>query len=231
MLSLSFESMREKFEDGTYSVYDLPNALFMDHTGVYVDSAPYPDIPEGQERVENRVSKKKKMPTLKATSDGDCDDWDFKVKVIHTDSIDRDSLEEMVMSKSDRKVDQVDDQCIPKISVDEALKKMKVTLSIDMKYYLQKTHDLDADLEYKVSDSLKSKDANEMRKLEQELFYKTMCRLFGKENADDQIEMDGKNYGKSFIIRDFSILTYDGNTMIATARRGDYYLLFRFNWS
>ena len=63
---------------------------------------------------------------------------------------------------------------------------------------------------------------------EQELFYKTMCKLFREEvSDDDQLgQHDEHEYDKAYMLKDFRVLSYDGNDTYATAQRGNYYLTF-----
>lgn len=113
---------------------------------------------------------------------------------------------------------------------------MFIKFSCDMKYYLANKSEIDVDLGRQVDwNSFDPNDAMAVKKLEQELFYENMCKIFGRESDDDdRIEVDVKSeqlYEKSFMLSDFSIYAFDGNELHAIANRGDYYLLFHFDFS
>jgi hypothetical protein len=57
-----------------------------------------------------------------------------------------------------------------------------------------------------------------------------MCKLLGeKDDANDLIkETDKANVGEENILNNFRILYADGNLKFATARRGQYFLLFNY---
>jgi hypothetical protein len=140
----------------------------------------------------------------------------------------RESLEEAIIEERKR---EKRSECIeaPKISFKDALKAMKVDLSCNMEYYLANLNELEADLNRPIDINVIIDDKLEMRKLEQELFYKNLCKILsdGEESKDDKVEKDG-DYVKTFMITDFRIFHFDGNNMYATAKRGNYYLVFIF---
>lgn len=232
MASSSFASAAEKFEKGLYAVSYIPGVLFMDYTGVYVnESAPYPDIVEALERRKRRDPEIDNVltPKLKATSYGD---WFSRVILLHSGYFaSRERLDDILIRTDKRKVGP---QCISasRISLQSALKAMRVELSINMKYYKENLTEIDTDLGYKVTDSVDFNNDLAVRKLEQELFYKMMCKLCGNENADDHIEVDGKEilFDKTYMIRDFSILSFGDNSMMATATRDDYYMVLLLDY-
>jgi hypothetical protein len=83
----------------------------------------------------------------------------------------------------------------------------------------------------KVSD-LDLKNVQALKKIEQELFYSLMVKIFGEDeivSAEDDSKPDNNDtlFEKSFILRDFHQYL-DGNYMYGSARRGDYYLIFNY---
>ena len=75
-----------------------------------------------------------------------------------------------------------------------------------------------------------------VKKLEAELFYTLMCKLFGGSEYEEAIsvsrpEVDDETlttlFDKTFMLNEFHLLSSDDNSYkFATARRGNYYLLF-----
>lgn len=56
-----------------------------------------------------------------------------------------------------------------------------------------------------------------------------MCKLFAEsENDQDKPSDDDTIYEKCFVVKDVHILHAYQNYMFATAKRGNYYLLFSF---
>ena len=67
----------------------------------------------------------------------------------------------------------------------------------------------------------------------QEIFYRLMVELFGEPTADESDDRDEKQEGefeKALMVREFRKLYFDGNFLKATARRGNYYILFSHCW-
>ena len=100
-----------------------------------------------------------------------------------------------------------------------------------MDFYLKNTNELEKDLMRKVS-NLDLKNEQVYKKIEQELFYRFMIKIFGEDeivSAEDNLKPDNNDtlFEKSFILRDFHQYL-DGNYMYGSARRGDYYLIFNY---
>jgi hypothetical protein len=102
-----------------------------------------------------------------------------------------------------------------------------------MDYYLKTNHEIEKDLN-RNNVNIDLNDELAMKKLEKELFYNQILKLFGENEAtsDDIIKSkDGDNkifFEKAFILKDFHMLFMDGYYRMATARRGNYYLIFKF---
>ena len=97
-----------------------------------------------------------------------------------------------------------------KISIREAMERMFVECSCDMDCYLTHRSELEVDLGRQLPPDFDPSDVKAVKKLEQELFYINMCKIFGQENDDDLVEVDNAEvfYNKSFMLRDFRFLTY-----------------------
>jgi hypothetical protein len=122
-------------------------------------------------------------------------------------------------------------QNIERISFQEALNYLGVEMSINMDFYLKNTNELEKDLMRKVS-NLDLKNEQVYKKIEQELFYRFMIKIFGEDeivSAEDNLKPDNNDtlFEKSLFLRDFHKYL-DGNYMYGSARRGDYYLIFNY---
>jgi len=232
-MASSAETIREKFKSGVYSIYGVPNVFDMDCAGVYVnESAPYVRLVEAQEDKRGDAALKENTPTslLRATSHGD---WNFRTLLLPTNYFDsREAMEDMIMARGDREAGPYDINAV-KISIREAMKAMKVDASCDVDYCLKNKGEVATELNWIIPEDIDASSGLAVKKLEQEIFYRMMCKVFGKEIADDQVEVDGSEtlYGKSFMIRDFNVLSFDGNSMFGTARRENDYFVFYYDTS
>ncbi len=164
---------------------------------------------------------------LKQSSYGDLQ---FHIGMIHIKHFDsREILDNLYVYKSRQSFS----PNFERISIDKALQHFDIDLSCNMDYYLTNKNEIEKDLNKKIVD-LDLNNDYQMRKLEKELFYNQMCKLFGEneDTSDDIIKAeDGEkknNYEKAFILKGFHMLFMDGNYKYATGRRGNYYLLFSF---
>lgn len=113
------------------------------------------------------------------------------------------------------------EELFTKLTIEEALDKFWIEISIDMNYYLNNRSELESDLNWRIdwercSEMVKSK-------IEKGLFYKQMVNIFGKD-YDYHPRM-----GYKFDLQDFHILANAENSKIATAKRGDYFLTFEYS--
>jgi hypothetical protein len=111
-----------------------------------------------------------------------------------------------------------------KTSLRELLAVLGVDLSCNMSYYLANKSELEKDLKRQIAADVNLEDELVLKKIEQELFYNQMVKLFGTQTADDDVQVDGESilYGKSFMVRDFKKLTSDSNNMLFTAKRENF---------
>ena len=93
-----------------------------------------------------------------------------------------------------------------------------------MDYYIKNRNEILNDLNRNILD-IELSDEHMKKKLEEELFYKQMCNLFGESEDDDKSPVNGSNYEKQFILKDFHIF-YLSETIVGTCKRENYYLLF-----
>ena len=205
------------------SISHLPYILYMDHIDILLFKyPPYPNELEYFEDKHFKLHQDDEIQTLKlkAKSFGF---WEFSVQMINVNNLEnRDSFDEMIEPQNQRVLNEY---CITEreISIQKVLELMRVKLSANMDYYLKNLHELQIDLNRKILET----ELTDI-KLQQEIFYKLMCKLFGddeKASIEDGLKQEN-NYEKSFILKDFRILSYSGDYICATARRGDFYLLF-----
>jgi hypothetical protein len=120
-----------------------------------------------------------------------------------------------------------------KVSINKAFQLLNVEVSCNMEYYLNHLDEIEKDLNRKVNE-IELKETN--KKLEQELFYNQMCKLFGTEGVpgsydsilDKTIEPE-LVYERAYMLKDFRVF-YKMNYHCATAQRGNYYLLFQYSF-
>jgi hypothetical protein len=208
-------------------LHDAPRILYIDTSGIFINkNAPYPNEIES---LEDMDWERDKIQTykLKETSYGDLQ---FKIEMINTKYFDsREMLDKLFVSK-DR---QTPFSNMEQISIEDALKYFSIELSCNMDYYLKTNHEIEKDLN-RNNVNIDLNDELAMKKLEKELFYNQMLKLFGEIEAtsdDIIISKDGDDkifFEKAFILKDFHMLFMDGNYRMATARRGNYYLIFNF---
>ena len=231
--TLTVEAIREKFENFEYDLDYTPFLIHMDLQGIYVNAdAPYPDFLEEIDMMREterfginhcRLKEPILMPKLQATCGADwlCDVFKYPAEYFRS----RETFDELVLEKELRSFGI---ECIPgdKISIREALKKMEVSISVNMEYYKQNKSELDEDYGDVISHNIDTNNEHELKRIEQVLFYKLMCNIIGKENDDDCVNIDGVEvlHDKSFMIRDFNILSNDCNQVFASATRDNFYL-------
>ena len=221
---------KEKFK--LLKIYGLklaPRILYMEPTSVNINQSRL--YTKKIDELETRYKERENDGTirtkkLKASSFGD---WQFHIEMINKKYFEnRDQFDNEVTcnKKSD-----YSDECamIERISIKKAIKLCHVDFSINMKYYLKNLDELKKDLKRDIS-NINLNDKLSVKELEDELFYNLMCELFGDSEADDAIkpENDGSIYEKTYVLKNFRIIFFDGNTMWATAERGDYYLIIFF---
>ena len=218
-------SIKEKFEKNIYKLENCPRILYMKNAGgiFFNKNTPNPDEKEALEKLVWKVDEISSQK-LKAASYGD---WEFEVRMINSDYFEsREKLDHMYIEESERTIS---DCCInvDRIPIEKAMKILGVEVSCNMEYYLHHRSEIEKDVNRRFDSDLELKQGN-LKILEQEIFYKQMCKLFGSEDCNDKNEANDESslYEKSFILYDFRWLSYDGNDKFATARRGNYYLLF-----
>lgn len=227
--TIDLESIRVKFETCKYNLAELRDIFSLDHEGAYVDpEAPNQDIINYYEHINNTDKDTGNVLTPKL-KEARFSGWSLSVRKLPINYfISREALEEMMVTKKFRETP--NKYCIEasKMSIREIMSSFYVPCSCDMDYYLANKSELEADLGRKI-DLNASLNELEMKRLEQELFYVNMCKIFGAGgNEDDRVEPDGKEllFDKSYMLSDFHVIFFDGNEMHGTAIRDKNYFLF-----
>lgn len=114
------------------------------------------------------------------------------------------------------------------ISFEEALKLLTVSISCDIEYYLENLKELENDLGRKVENTI---GEEAVKNLEKELLYNIGLKIFGKEDFGCDDGFYEKFGEKSIMFTDFHLLCKTGNNIIATAKRGNYYVIFDYRTS
>ena len=214
-------SIKEKFKKQIFKLDNAPRLLYMDSSDVFVNMhAPYPNEIDSLNSF-NWHENKLKTEKLKCTSYS-C--WEFIVEAINSAHFDsREKLDDLFIPKENRTTSST---CVylNKISINDAFGILNVKVKCNMDYYLNHPEEIEIDLNRKI----KEEDFNSPR-LEQELFYTLMCKILGDGEPSDKLDQAGKDetsFDKAFMLKDFHLLSNDGNIIHATAKRGDFYLLF-----
>ncbi|CAF1100197.1 unnamed protein product [Brachionus calyciflorus] len=242
-------SIKEKLQKGIYLLEDLPPILeITGYEGIFINkNLQYPIEIDPFENIKWQ-REKLKIDKLKVINKGD---WELTISMINTEYFEnRDKLDDMLIADTRLAVKKEPRQNIKRISIQKALDYIYTQLWINMEYYMKNRNELETDLMRQVSD-LELKDEQIRQRIEQELFYKLMLKIFGSDEkavADDTIKPDDStivdlsdddnddennrvkvpySYEKAYMINEFHKYL-DGNYMYATARRGDYYLIFDF---
>ena len=222
------KSFKEQFESQEYDMFSIPRVLDMDNDKVSINKKGlYPNELESMLKNEEDWEDSDLVLTekLKVSS---CGDWQSHIDMInkiHFES--RDKFDNILMRRCKLTIPK-DIKNIERISIQNALKQLYITLTINMDYYLEDRNRIETELNRKISD-LDLKDDKTRKRIEQELFYAQMCKIIGVAETDDNIDdltNEDTIYEKSFVLKDFRLLADDGNFMHATAQRGNYYLVF-----
>ena len=142
--------------------------------------------------------------------------------------------------------DRIEPEFRDKLSIENALKYMWTRIYVNRRYFLENEDELEKLLGRQVDREClaikKKEDENEDENeyenerpslVCQEIFYRLMVELFGEPTADESDDRDEKQEGefeKALMVREFRKLYFDGNFLKATARRGNYYILFSHCW-
>ena len=212
-------SVKQKLDNGTYSVHNAPKIMYMKYDGIYVNkNGTNPDEIECFEKFDWERDRFRTYK-LKADSGGDWELSISKVKVIHFDT--RDKYDAQFTVGFPKQFCRTD-YCYERISIKKAMKLINVSISINMNYYRGNVDEMEKDLN-RTLDRADLYSKCKMKKIEAELFYNQMLKVFG----EDDVEGDSK----LFMINEFKINYFDGNLWIATARRGNYYFKFSYDTS
>lgn len=140
-------------------------------------------------------------------------DWDFLAYLLNTkDFKSREEFDDWAIKKHLR---DNEEKSVKEISLEEAWDRMEVEVSLNMAYYCEHRDELEKDLNRQVN------DLNDPR-LKKELLNKQLCQLFGYDNSY------AKNNDNEYMLNDFSLLENTGDSRTATAKKGEYYLKFKY---
>jgi hypothetical protein len=219
--TLNSMSIKEKFEKNIFKLSNIPRLFLIDYGNVLVNKdAPYPNEIESLEELDSESNFVETEKLIAENRDAQLTIGIISVK--HFAS--RNELDEIYLKSINKKEYS---KKIEKISINKAFELLDVDVSCNIGYYFNNRQELEKDLNRKVNES-ELKEG----KLEQELFYKLMCKWFGNEiESFDDISSDenkdDKVYGKAYMLKDFRVY-YSTNYSYATAQRDEYYLIFEY---
>lgn len=220
-------SLKEKLEKREFPLDKAPCILDMSNRNVFVNKeaqnpnelASFEDYNSYWE--EARVLTQK----LKVDSYGS---WELGIAVINTKHFEnRQTLDRLFFAQYEI---EPEIKQYGKISIQEAIEMCQVEIGCNMDFYLQNPNEIEKDLNRSVDICSIKDNIEALKRLEDELFYNQMCSLFGDDVDDfenDQDESSDK-FNKVCTVKEFAIFIRDGNSVFATGRRGDFYLLFSF---
>jgi hypothetical protein len=208
--------------DHIFLTLELSGALELSREKVFMLETPHPF--HSDDYYETFV----RTPKLVATCFGE---WQASVKRVSSSYFkSRKNYEEFLLPRRMRDGEKTP-IVLGKISLREALALLKIDVTCNTSYYLANRAELEHDLKRQIAADVDLGDELVLKKLEQELFYNMMIKLFVIQSDDDDVQVDGENifYGKSFMIRDYKLLHECGNEMMITAERGFFYFELKKN--
>jgi hypothetical protein len=230
----------------TYFLPDAPYIINMKLNQVYINK--YAPCPNEQASFDDFMSYWQEARVLTHKLIGEsygC--WELKVSAIDKRFFEsRHELDILFLKqREEENVNESEFKSWERISIRRAISLCRVQIMCNMDYYFEHASELEADLGRQVNIESVRQDAVATKILEQELFYKHMCKLFGAETEnedDDSIkwskveereddeDWERNIYEKVYMIKEFTILILDGNYVVCSARRGQSYLLFNFTY-
>ena len=212
--------IKEKIKSQNFELSNVPENLFANCSEVRVDEkGPISTIdlngPKGTyQRMQMSITDK-----LKLDASGE---WDFSVSMIHSAYFDsREEMDLFFCPESERQICSDMEQYKQKenISINEAFEVSKLeVVSANLDYYSKHPDELRKDLGRDIVENIIIDE-----KLMDELFYNQMCKIFG-----GPLPSDGDANDRKFMLTDFHLLEYDGNSVSATAQRDQFYVYFSF---
>ena len=212
--------IKDKIKSKNFRFSYVPENLFADCSEVRVnDKGPISTIdlngPKGTyQRMQMSITDK-----LKLDASGE---WDFSVRMIHSAYFDsREEMDLFFCPESERLIfsDMKQYKHKENISIDEAFKVSRLeVVSANLDYYSKHLNELRKDLGRDIAENIIIDE-----KLMDELFYNQMCKIFG-----GPLPSDGNANDRKFMLSDFHLLEYDGNSVSATAQRDQFYVYFSF---
>ena len=242
--------IKDKFKtQGSYIWTRIPSALLINNGAVLANMTPC-NTPEYLfEALQCNRSDKDVTTCNKLKADGGYGDWELCLCMIHSDYFEnREQCDDFFCNERQplgaysSKYDHLE-----RISIDDAFESLYVELTANMDYYMSHMDELAEDLGRPINETyLANATGDELKLLSQELYYKLMCKMLGESPDDEaetakyaesnpfqtddehQVAARGK---KQVMLKDYRMLTSDGNSAQATAKRGAYYILFFFDSS
>lgn len=144
-------------------------------------------------------------------------DFAFYIKVINMNLFaNREEFDEAVMPTYLRD-GMPSSSKIEAISIEEAIG-LFVNIECNMSYYLSNRDEIEKDLKRQISEAELSTPM-----IEKELFLNLMCKIFKSERKDQD--------ENSFMLKEFHVITNDGNYEVATAIRDESYVILTHSTS
>jgi hypothetical protein len=232
MPTSEIEHIQDIIEKHFYKIYNIEDFLVGDFGRLYVrDLKPFSEIAQQLEE-KYPPSMRRETPKLLWDIVGDQDFGVSRIPVSFFRTKDVLYKEYSADDRVEYSKYYIDRE---KISISDMLPFLWIHLKCNLEYYLEHKSELEADLGRPLPDDFNVNNEKELKKLEQELFYVNICKIFGQPDNedDDKVQVDDENvlFGKDYMFKDFKILYCDGNQIDAVALRGHYYFLFSMSTS
>jgi len=232
------ETLSQKLERFYDIILEVPKIIGFGVDRICINKS----VPNCDELNNNWMNNHCLTNKLKADNYGD---WSLTIKMVNTKFFQsRDDFDEKVLC-GDEKMD-FPDKSFQKISFRKALNLFDVDVWCNMDYYLEHRNELDVDLARHCDlDVELKKDSESSIRLEEELLYKLLCKIFGEHHwkgvndlkighhieCNENTEKQSSSFDKDFYLEEFYYLIADSQSLTATAKRGNYYLLFYYGTS
>ena len=143
-------------------------------------------------------------------------DWDLLACLVDSkDFKSREEFDDWALKKHLRE----NEESFKEISLEDAWDRMDIEVSPNMAYYSEHRDELEKDLNRQLNDL---DDLNDPH-LKKELLYKLLCQLFGNDNTSTSNNIDN-----DYMLHDFTFLENTGDARTATAKKGEYYIKFKY---
>lgn len=218
----SFVEITTGFEEGIYSLTQIPVLLTVEESCVFYNK----DWPQEDELEALNQRYWNKVPAPKFRAHTYRDSWLY-IGIISTKYFDSREKFDAVYSREWKMFDPDYSKAVErfeKITFQDALKDhLSVKIWCNLDYYLSNKTEMEKDLGYNL-EIVNPIDNHTKLHLKKKLFFKSCIDIFGDINDEEE------KAESEIFLRDFHVLYKRYDYIYATARRGQYYLIFFYEF-